>query len=141
MPPVHPLFVHFPIGILVLTFLLEALSLIMKREEFSRFGWWTQLAGSLGILFAISTGLLAERNAGIAPPALETFERHEQLAFLTSSLFALLLLWRIAARGKVPSNARRLYVFLLAIGLGALLATAWLGGELVFRFGTGIMRP
>jgi len=141
MPPLHPLVVHIPIGILLLAVVLEVVALCTKRAELSSFGWWAQILGSAGLVAAVLTGLLAERAASISPGARNTFENHEQLAFLTTSLFCVLLLWRIASRGKIPPSAPRLFVLLLAAGIAALLTTAWFGGELVYRFGTGLHLP
>jgi uncharacterized membrane protein len=141
MPPLHPVLVHFPIGILVLSILFECFGVITKRAEVSRFGWWAQLGGSLGLLIAVLTGLLAKRSTSIGSPAQSIFENHEQFAFLTSAIFAVLLLWRIAGKGKLPDYAPRAYLCLFAIGVATLLVTAWFGGELVFRFGTGVRVP
>jgi uncharacterized membrane protein len=137
MPNIHPLIVHFPIGLLLVAFLLEVIALLWKKQEFSRAGWWNQIAGTLGLALAVVSGLLAETTVRMANDAREPFERHEQIAFVVATLFAVLLFWRIASRGQIP---RPSWVFLLcfAAGVALLVTGAFLGGEIVYRYGVGV---
>lgn len=138
MPNVHPLLVHFPIALLLLSLILEVIALIRTNPGISRAAWWNQIGGTIGLALSVASGLLAEGSVHIAQDARELFERHEQLAFVTAAVFALLLFWRIAARGKVPPKAPVLYVFLFLLGTVCMLTGALYGGEMVFRFGVGV---
>jgi len=135
MTSVHPFLVHFPVALLTVAIGLEIVASLTGREELSRAGWWNQLAGSVGLAAAVVSGLFAEKAAQIGGGAKAIFEVHEQIAFAASALFALLLLWRIGSRTRIPRNYRLLYLLLFAAGVCLLLAGAWYGGELVFRFG------
>ncbi len=138
MPNLHPIFVHFPVALLAMSALCEVLALTLKYEELSRVGWWTQLAGTVGVGAAVTSGLLAEGSRVFSPEARRLFEMHEQLAFYFSALFGALLLWRIASRSKVPPEHRTVYVVLLAAGVVIMLIGAWYGGEMVYRMGVGV---
>ena len=141
MPPLHPILVHFPIGVVLLSFAIELVAAITHHKEISRFGWWIQLAGLLTLAAAVGSGLLAARSESMTPMAGDTFATHEQLAFVTVSCMAVLVLWRAARRGAVPPEAPVGYMLLFALCVGVLLATGWFGGELVYAHGIGVHPP
>ena len=137
MPNLHPLVVHFPVALLLMAVLLELIALLWKQPEFSRAAWWNQIAGTLGLAFAVASGLFAESTVHMADDASELFERHELIAFVAATLFVTLLLWRIGSRGA-PPRQRWIFLLLLAAGAVLLLTGAYYGGEMVFRYGVGV---
>jgi uncharacterized membrane protein len=141
MTTVHPFVVHFPLALLAAAFLLEIAALLFRNAELSRAGWWNQLLGTLGIAGAVLTGLAAGNAARLEGNAREIFELHEQIAFVVSATFALLLLWRIGTKTELPNKSRAAYMALFAFGIGLMVYGAWFGGELVYRYGTGVRTP
>jgi uncharacterized membrane protein len=141
MPNIHPLFVHFPIALLTMSFIFDAIGLATKRLELLRTGWWTLAAGTIGLLATVMSGLLAEQSVVISAAAREHIETHEQIAFFVTGLYATLFLWRVAHRTHLPSKREWLFVFGSLIGVVAIWIGAWYGGELVFRFGVGVQLP
>ena len=139
MPNPHPAIVHFPIALLTVAVLFELLSRVLKREDFSRIGWWMQLSGTIVLALAVLSGIFARDTVTIGPLARPDFELHQQLAFAAAGLFAALLFWRIAAKSRIPEKHALLYLVLLACGVAVLWAGAWYGGEMVYRFGVGVM--
>ncbi len=138
MPNLHPLIVHFPIALLLLSLILETIAFFRKSSGLSRAAWWNQIAGSAGLALTVTSGLFAENTVPIAGDARDLFERHELLAFLSAAIFALLLLWRIAARGNIPRQSPTAYFVLLVAGVACVLIGAWYGGEMVYRYGVGV---
>ena len=138
MPPLHPILVHFPIGIILLSFIVELIARVTKRGEISRLAWWTQLAGGIALAGALGSGLISVRSLAIAESARAVFDTHQQLAFLTAACMAILLLWRFSRRGVLPSDAPAAYLLLYAFCVLALLTTGWFGGELVYGHGVGV---
>jgi uncharacterized membrane protein len=142
MYTLHPFFVHFPIALLLLALLFELLAKFTGKTSLSEPGWWFQLTGTLGVVAAVLSGVVAESWAGksllLAP---EVFERHEQLAFIAAILFSVLLFFRFSAHRSLPPRWPALYLVALSAGVAVLLATAWFGGELVFRYGIGTVTP
>ncbi len=138
MPPLHPLIVHFPIGLLVFAFLLDSVARYRSRPDIGRFAWWTQSAGTLGVLLAVGSGLLGASAVTLGGEAREVFQTHEQLAFISSAAMLALFLWRAAFKGSLPGPAPRLYLVAYGAALLILLCTAWYGGELVYGFGAGV---
>ncbi len=138
-PPYHPLIVHFPVALLTTAALLELCAVVFKREELSRAGWWIQLVGTLGILAAAFTGIIAENDANVTNGAAGTLDLHKELAFVCASAFAALLLWRVAARTKIPGPQRWRYLSAYCLAVLVLAVVAWFGGELVYTYGIGTL--
>ena len=141
MPNIHPFLVHFPVALLTTALTFEVLGVLLSRGEFSKAGWWIQMAGTIGIVAAVLSGLSAKSQVFIPLPAAGTFDAHQQLAFVTAGGFAALLLWRLGMRAKIDPGRRFLYLTLFAASLACLWVGAWYGGELVYRFGVGIVSP
>jgi uncharacterized membrane protein len=139
MPPLHPVLVHFPIAILPLGLVLELATVVTKREQFSRVGWWVQLLGTIGLLGATLSGLLVA-HALIAPQEVVrlAIENHEQFACAADAVFALLLFWRIGLRTQIPTRRKTLFLLAYAVGVGLVVATGLFGGEMVYGFGVGV---
>ena len=138
MPNVHPMLVHLPIAILLVAYIFDQLSTILKKEELERVGWWTQLAGAVGLAATVVSGLLAEASIVIPEAAHEYLEIHEQLAFVAAGTFVTLFLWRISCKTKLPSRYRVVYLGLFAGGVIVIWIGAWFGGEMVYRYGVGV---
>ncbi len=138
MPNIHPLLVHFPVALLLFSFAAELTALARRDTRFSFVGWWAQLVGTAMIGAAVISGILAGNGGTIRPDAYPLYADHQQMAFLTTAIFSILLLWRIGTRASLPSSWRWLYLLLFAAGVVFVLRTAWLGGALVYRFGTAV---
>jgi uncharacterized membrane protein len=141
MPNIHPFVIHFPIALLSVALIAECSAILVKREELSRAGWWMQLAGTVGLLVAAGTGLLAGDSVRLTAGGDAVFDIHRELAFISSAVFALLLFWRIATRTQRPPGRDLVFLLLFAAGVAALLAGAWYGGEMVYRYGAGVQAP
>ncbi len=141
MPNYHPFLVHFPVALLTTALAFDLLGILLSREELSTAGWWAHLAGTIGVVAAVISGLVAKGQTVIPPMAAETFDAHQQMAFLTAGAFTSLLLWRAGMRTAIRPARRILYLGLFAVALACLWAGAWYGGELVYRFGIGFGLP
>jgi uncharacterized membrane protein len=139
MPPnPHPLVVHFPIALLMASALFDAAAYWGKRDVFEKVAKWNLALGVLAGVAAVVSGLLAEESVPQFPVIQETVERHETLAFVTLGVFAILFLWRFLKDGKFFAPWRAFYLTLAVIGILLLGATAYYGGELVYKFGVGM---
>lgn len=156
IPPwegMHPLIVHFPIALLLLTPALIAAGAILKPET-GRTILYAALAimivGTLATFLASATGEAAGKLAERTPQVDAVLERHEQLAEATRAVFSALTII-FAAILFVPRMMRSLSgrlvttvlpaLFLLFYGAGVLLLanTAHNGGMLVHQFGIRAM--
>ncbi len=139
MPPnPHPLVVHFPIALLMASVFFDMIANWRQREVFEKVAKWNLALGVLAGIAAVVSGLLAEASVPQFPVIQETVERHETLAFVTLGVFAILFLWRFIKNGKSFERRRTFYLALAVIGILILGATAYYGGELVYKFGVGM---
>lgn len=138
MPNPHPFFTHFPLALLTVGFFVDLAAVIGRKPDWSRYGWWNQVLGTIGLAGTVVTGLVAEAHVVINPEARSTFEIHEQLAFCSAALFAVLLFWRISSRAVVPRKHEVAFLLLYGAGIVALAAGALYGGEIVYTFGVGV---
>ncbi|MER3523081.1 MAG: hypothetical protein C4326_03200 [Ignavibacteria bacterium] len=139
MPNLHPLFVHLPLALLSASWLFDVVGILLRKEEFERTGWWTLLAGAAGLAATVVTGLAAESSVVVPERAGSALENHQQLAFAAAAIYSGVLLWRFARRTCLPQP---LWMYFTLSGVGVLLLwlTGWFGGELVFRYGVGVLR-
>ncbi len=138
MYPLHPFLVHFPVALLTTALVFDLLGVLLARDELSRVGWWAQFVGTVGVVAAVISGLIAKSQAIIPVTAADTFDTHQQIAFLTAGAFTALLLWRIGMRTRIDQSRQHLYLLLFTGALACLWIGAWYGGELVYRFGVGL---
>jgi uncharacterized membrane protein len=134
----HAALNDLPAALLLAAVVFELLGVVLKRETLRTAGFWMLMAGVVGALGAIVSGLRAEGTIDHGSASHMVMERHETLAITTGVVFGLLAVWRIVRRKTMKPAERPAW---LAAGfLGVLLLTyvAHLGGNLVFRFGAGV---
>lgn len=139
-PNLHPIFVHFVVGLLFTSAAALAVSAFRPAEARWRTmlqaaGDWMLFLGLLAALGAVIAGFDAYYSVDHDGPSHAAMTTHRNWALATAAVFAGLGAWRWLRRQKRPGA-----VFGLA-GLGAaalLTVTAWWGGELVFRYGLGV---
>jgi uncharacterized membrane protein len=133
MPDPHPFLVHFPIALLIASFIFEIWGMYRRSPELGRAAWWTQLLGTIGVVLAVVSGLAAANDLQPAKGAQGALDLHHQMTFASSSL-----LWRISAKTEVPPRNRTAYLLLLCLGVVLLLIGSCSGGVLVFEHGVGV---
>jgi len=138
MPNLHPFVVHFPIALLTASFLFDIFGTLAKRDQIRRIAWWCQVAGTLGLLATVLSGLHAETTIQIPAAARQSFQTHKEVAFFVSAIFAILFFWRIGGKSRITQVYHFLFWGLYTLGLILLWVAAWHGGELVYRFGVGV---
>lgn len=134
--PLHPMLVHFPIALWTVGSLADALKL-GGVEGARSIAWLAIGAGDAVALLTMTAGLLdyAELDAAILPVA----QRHMGLMGLAWLLYAAAFVWR--SDGLAPGMAPILGPALCGFaGFVVLIAGAWHGGQLVYRFGAGVAR-
>jgi uncharacterized membrane protein len=137
-PRLHAALNDLPTALLLAAVIFDILAASTKRASFRSAAYWTLMVGAVGGVAAVLSGLQAENHIQHGEAVHEVMETHEKLALVTLGIFALLAVWRLLRENKMGSGERRFALVVSLGGLGALLATAVLGGKLVFEHAAGI---
>lgn len=137
-PQLHAALNDLPTALLLLAVLFEIASRIWKRDSLRIAGYWTLLAGAVGGILAVLSGLQAEDKIDHGEALHEMMGEHKELALITLGIFAVLALWRLIRERKMGGGERAAALVLGLIGLGFLVATAREGGEMVFQHAAGV---
>jgi uncharacterized membrane protein len=141
LPRLHAVLNDFPVGLLVAAVVFEILFLFTKRDSLRTAAYWTLMAGVIGAGLAVLSGLGAEDRIAHGEAVHEIMEEHEELAYITTGIFAVVALWRLW-RERVMSRGERMAALCLAlVGSGFLVSTGQHGGEMVFEHAAGMQDP
>lgn len=142
IPNWHPIFVHFTVALLSVAVVFHVLTVFMKpsslRDEFTVLARWTLWLGAGITVITVIFGFWAYNTVKHDDPSHAAMQIHRNWAIVTFILFLLLAAWSVW-RHRAGRAVRPLFVALLLIGAGLLGYTAWRGGELVYRYGIGVM--
>lgn len=142
IPNWHPIFVHFTVALLSLAVvfwlvggLLREGALKQQLLVFARWNLW------LGTAFGLVTGLAgwdAYNTVAHDTPSHVAMTEHRNWALAALSVFAVLSAWSFLNVRK-QRKAGVLFAVVLLVGGALLGSTAWRGGELVYRYGLGVI--
>ena len=135
--PIHSATVHFPIAFYILGVLMTAMWLWRGQSDFERFAYWSFILSWVATLFATIFGLIDQSRLAIDDPRRGNVNSHITAGVALIILNGLLIYMRfrwpdVLLRHRWP------YLGVMVLGLVAVLATAWLGAELVYCFDIGI---
>jgi len=140
-PRLHAALNDLPAALLVVAVLFDLAAALARRPTLRVVGFATMLAGAVGGILAVLSGLQAEGHIAHGEAVHEIMETHETLAFITLGIFAVLAVWRVIRERKMSPAERGASLALSIAGLGVLIATAALGGRLVFDHAAGVPTP
>ena len=129
--PLHAILTDVPIGAWTVTLVFDALELISGRDEFATAADASVAIGIVGALGAAVTGVTDWQDADA--PARRLGMIHGTVNLSATALFALSLLSR-------RRKARRVGVILSALGYGAMIFAARLGGKMIYEHRLGVDR-
>ncbi len=142
LPNWHPIFVHFTVAMLSLAVVFSFVNIWIREGKLkdqwqilARWNLW------LGMIFGIVTALAgwdAYNTVTHDAPSHAAMTVHLYWALVTLSMFVLLSLWS-AWNVYKQNKTGILFAVLMLAGGGLLMSTAWHGGELVYRYGLGVM--
>jgi uncharacterized membrane protein len=135
--PLHPLTVHFPIAFYLLGVWLTLAYLWRGQADYERFACWSFSLSWLATMLASLTGLVDQGQLDLNDPRRAYVNPHITAGISLFILNGLLLYMRLRW-ADVLASRRRAYLGLMLLGVAAVLAAAWLGGELVYRWQVGV---
>jgi len=136
---IHPMIVHFPIALIIVGFLADAIGMLSKKENhFLKLGFYLMISGTLGAIAAILAGELFTND--LIGKAGEVQEQHELFAKITTSIMIIASAIRIYAVVKKKESATLKYIVFILFAIAAITVsfTGFLGGHLVFNYMIGI---
>lgn len=133
----HPLAVHFPIGVILIYPWVELTAAITRQAAYGFVAIGLLVAGTIGSMVASATGEAAFEHAVEKGFSVELLESHEEWSEATPWVFIVVLAFRLFLSKKTRFGAWA------GFGLG-LAAVAFVvqvgrtGGELVYQHGVGV---
>ena len=135
----HPIFVHFSIALTGASFTFDLAGALLGRTSLAAAGWWT-LALSAGMtLGTVATGIVSRLRLPLEEgPARSYLRTHMALGPIFFGLLLAASIWRAALWERSTAVG---WTYLTAVGALVLLMAVqgYLGGELVYRFGAGVL--
>lgn len=135
---IHPLFVHFPIALVLVTLFFEAVWWVTKKEQFRTFATWLLYLSALSAVAGAVTGLLASNGLGHDAPNHEFVHAHRDIMYWMTGLLLATTTAVIFMKNLREGSTRRLLIVPLLIVSGLLVYGADKGGQLVFELGIGV---
>lgn len=141
IPNWHPILVHFTVALLSLSVILFVAANFahgVLREQWLIVARWLLWFGAAITLLTALAGLYAYNTVAHDTPSHEAMTEHRNWAITIVILFPLLAgwaAWSVRAGRKLGKG----FVALMVIAGSLLLTTAWHGGEVVYRYGLGVM--
>jgi uncharacterized membrane protein len=157
-PNWHPMFLHYPIALLMLGVLIEIFTFAVPRGGLRAAGRWMMLLGSLLAIPTVVLGIYAFRSV-VVPGDLEPGLRWQQVVQASPwsaeqwdfaknhiwfnsfavVLFVVATVFWLAGSDNWRRSARLPLLLVMLVGVGLMSVGGWYGGELVYRFGTGVV--
>ncbi|MEW5756296.1 MAG: DUF2231 domain-containing protein [Pseudomonadota bacterium] len=141
IPNWHPIFVHFTVALFSLSVALFVVTPLIKaplKEQWQTVARWALWFGTGCTLATALTGVYAYNTVAHDTPSHAAMTEHRNWAIATISAFFILATWSIV-RIRRKKTLGALFTVGMLIAGGVLASTAWHGGELVYRYGLGVM--
>ena len=147
IPNWHPIFVHFTFAVFsiaVVFFVLAYITSRVKRiprslvSEFETVACWCLWSAALITIATIAAGFYAYYTVKHDAISHAAMTAHRNWALLTATAIFLMAGWSVWRYVK-HKGLTITFVIALLIVESLLLTTAWHGGELVYRYGIGVM--
>jgi nitrite reductase/ring-hydroxylating ferredoxin subunit/uncharacterized membrane protein len=137
--PLHPAFVHFPIGFFLFSLVLDIASYVWDTvSDLPRAALYAIGIGAAAGLLAAITGLVDRSDIRLDHPARRTANIHMTLNLTAITLFGMNLFLR-AGQAELPQTPLT-YLLLSLAGVGIILVSGYLGGTMVYDDGIGVGR-
>ena len=141
IPNWHPIFVHFTVALFSLAVGLFIATPFLKpplQEQWQIVARWALWFGAGFTVITGLTGLYAYYTVAHDAPSHTAMTDHRNWAIATITLFLAMTAWSaVLARRKQAIGT--VFIATMLAASGVLASTAWRGGEVVYRYGLGVM--
>lgn len=137
--PIHPLLIHFPIGLFLLSFLLDLATFVFPSvPNLVRGSFYTMLLGVIAALVAAVPGFVDYTDIRADHPAKRIATIHLILNLVVVGVYGINLGVRSSTLDELKTPITPLVLSL--IGIALLSASGYLGGRLVYAEGIAVGR-
>lgn len=136
--PYHPIFVHFPIALVIVAFFADVIGVAGRRPSALTVGWACLLLGLIGTLLTVVSGIRDMHAASLTDATDQLVDVHMRIGIALGFLLLGLTIWR-GWLAKVGMGTRAM-PFLVCFAVFVLLLgfQGWYGGELAYSHGAGV---
>lgn len=134
----HPLFVHFPIALILTALLFEAMWWFSNNEKFRDFATYLLILSAFSVIFAVSSGYIASNTLGHETPEHDFVHQHRDIMLWMSAILLFTVLMLVIIPSIRIGPWRKLIIIPLLIINALLIYGADKGGRLVFEFSLGV---
>lgn len=142
IPNWHPIFVHFTVALLIAATAIHLLSRFMPNGDLASqlviVARWNLRIGVAATLLTVAAGWYAYYTVAHDAPSHIAMTGHRNWAMTTLVAFIGIAGWEYYLSRRKKGNVW-LLTGALVVAAALLLSTAWRGGELVYRYGLGVM--
>lgn len=141
IPNWHPIFVHFTIALFSVSALLFCISYPMRKKKWGAFllsaAYINLWAGALFTIATLIAGWYAYNTVAHDTASHAAMTDHRNWALFTAGLWGVLALWSVFLFIKKQINM--IFIGFILVASGLLATTGYKGGEIVYRYGLGVM--
>ncbi|KAA3656849.1 MAG: hypothetical protein DWQ10_14505 [Calditrichaeota bacterium] len=135
---IHPLFVHFPIALVLVTLLFEVIWWFAGKEQFRQFATYLLYLAAVSAIASVVTGYWASEGLGHDAPGHEFVHEHRDVMFWMTGFLVATSIAVIFIEPLRTGKLRKLLILPLLIISGLLIDGADKGGFLVYEHGMGV---
>jgi uncharacterized membrane protein/nitrite reductase/ring-hydroxylating ferredoxin subunit len=136
--PIHPMLVHFPIGLFVLSFLLDLGSVFFGVPNLPRASYYAMLLAEIMALVTAVPGFVDYTDIRADHPAKPTATTHMVLNLIAVAVYGINL--GVRAGGLDQPRISIGGLILSLIGIGLISISGYLGGALIYADGIAVGR-
>lgn len=133
MPPVHPVFVHYPIALGATSVLADTLALVARLPSLLVLGQWSMAIAAAGAVIAAIAGYWDMKRGDLAQETHELVHLHLKSGLVLLAALLVAAVWRWSL-----SEPTLFYLVFAWILLAGISLQAWMGGEIVYAHGGGV---
>jgi len=145
IPNLHPVFVHFTVALFSISSLLFIAIMLFRKQVPEKLSAqllivarWNLWLGAAITLITIAAGIFAYNTVFHDGPSHAAMTIHRNWALTTLPFYLGVAIWA-ALQAKSGKCISQLFVGAVLVTQLLLLSTAWHGGELVYRYGLGVI--
>ncbi len=145
IPNFHPIFVHFTVALVSVSTGLFVVLLTVKhvfserlQHQFGIVARWNLWFGAAITLVTVAAGFYAYSTVAHDGPSHAAMTEHRNWALAAAALIVVAAIWSMVG-ARTAKKTGGMFVALLLTAQLVLLSAAWHGGELVYRYGLGVM--